>query len=686
MFAKMAHQLQLFSIMLVLFAILDFHPAFEWTTHKNMDLYLSLIIGVCFYVSLGEKTKLKKIILLTGLIASYLFILNIMYLHPTLGVLSLSIFFIGLSHILNQNFISDLKNPTKNLFVSAEPQSSVLIEWSNILVSYLIYLIPMLLITRSQVENERLLFHAALLGGLSVLNLILGYLNISKNISKIIILTFYIPSLALLYYDFTFLLETMSVTAFILITTLFAYITFRSSAIQSIENQYTKLFAKPEIIVVGYFIIIAVIGSLFLQLPISQTQIQNSFNAMTSTKHTFIDSFFTSISAVCVTGLTVLDTAVNFTFFGQFIILLMIQLGGLGITSLSAWILLVLSTGRLSFSHEDTLYNISCQSAKIDIKSFIRKIMLYFFAVEFAGAFILFCSFLLMNISWKSALWQAIFTSISAFCNAGFALNSTSLIPYQTQPVILLTVSLLIIAGGFAPLMVFDLPKKIKLKRLSLQDKFAIRTTAFLILFGFICYLFVEWSFSLNDLSYLHKITNAWFQSVTTRTAGFNSVDLTETRTITQMIMMMLMFIGGNPGSAAGGIKTVTIAVLFFTAINALRENNEVKVFYKMIPYKTIFKAVLVIFLAITIHFVAFFFLSVTQNIDAISLLFETFSALGTVGLSTGATALLDEVGKIIIIFCMLAGRVGTLTFVLLLLKQEHKNRWKMPEEDVFIN
>ncbi len=344
----------------------------------------------------------------------------------------------------------------------------------------------------------------------------------------------------------------------------------------------------------------------------------------------------------------------------------------------------MLSSGRLSVTHEDTLKSMSGHSTKFDIKSFLQRIVFYFLTIQSIGAFLLFLGFLNYE-PWPLALWKGIFTSVSAFCNAGFSLQTDSLVPYQNNIFILFTVSLLIVAGGFAPLMALDLPNKIKNKRLNLQEKIVITSTLSLLFVGFLYFLTVEWSQSLSQLSHSAKVANAWFQSVTLRTAGFNSVDLTETRGVTQFFMIFLMFIGGNPGSTAGGVKTVTMAVLFIMALNALKENDQALVFNRRIPQKLIYRSSLIVFIGLGVHFLAFFLLSMTQNIDPISLLFETFSALGTVGLSTGATTELDEIGKIIIIFCMLAGRVGPLTFILLLLKRRSKQKWKTPEENIYI-
>jgi trk system potassium uptake protein TrkH len=437
-----------------------------------------------------------------------------------------------------------------------------------------------------------------------------------------------------------------------------------------------QVFYRPETIIVLFFGISATLGAVLLQMPMSQAQTMN---------HSFLDSLFTAMSAVCVTGLIVLDTPVDFSFFGQGVILLLIQLGGLGIVSLSSWVLFVFRAKRLSIQHEHAIAELSAYKHNISPKKMIKKIMTYFIALESLGAIILFFTFLGHGDDFFMAAWRAVFTAVSAFCNAGFALQSDSLIPYQANGIVMIVTSILIITGGFAPLLVFNLPGR-KIKRWNLQEKISVSSTVFLLLFGLIFFLSLEWSHSLAHLGVMDKLSNAWFQSVTTRTAGFNSVDFSAMREVTMFLCMFLMFIGGNPGSAAGGIKTVTAAVIFYAGLSVLRGDPEARAFNRQIDTAVVYKAVAVAGLGLVVGFCAYLMLAVTQQIDTVSLLFETVSALGTAGLSVGATTELDEVGKVIIILCMLAGRIGPVTFALLLLRGTPRKNWDTPRDDVFIS
>lgn len=663
MFAKMAFQLQLFSMPLILFSVLQFKPLLNVIDLHHSSLVLAALSSIGFLLSLGKNSKIRTFLLALCLLINFIVLINCLYLYPTLGVLSLILFI-----FTTLQFLKNLKIKIKL------PQ----VTWTELLISYVILLLPLIFFPRSQVLNIDLFQFGFVISGLTFCVLNLTYLKIKSRLLLAMFLLSPISAFCLYYFNHIYILEWISLIFLILNTLLFGFTSFRNKSLKSVEKQYEVLFNKPELIIIGYFILLAMVGAFGLQMELSHSS--------NLTKHAFLDSLFTSMSAVCVTGLVIFDTPVDFSFVGQGVILMLIQLGGLGITTLSAWILLILSSGRLCYSHEDALHSMSGSSIKIDIRTFLKKIVTYFFLVEGTGAFLLFLGFLPYYKSWTMALWHAIFTSISAFCNAGFGLQSDNLISFNQNPFILFTVSVLIILGGFAPLMALGLHKNILKRRLNLQEKLALSTTGFLLLFGFFLFLSIEWSNTLADLNIVHKISNSWFQSVTTRTAGFNSVDLAETKSFTQIVMMILMFIGGNPGSTAGGVKTITVAVIFVAALNSLKENNKAEVFGRWIPYQTVFRAVLILSLSIVVHFIAYFFLSMTQHhIDPISLLFEIVSALATVGLSTGATLKLDEIGKLIIIFCMLIGRVGPLTFILLVLKQNLKQHWKTPEEDVVI-
>lgn len=661
MFAKIAHQLQFFSLLLILLATIEFKPFFKILNETHSTLLISALVAVSFLLSIGFRSTLKSSLLAVSLTGSFLLTANNIYLYPTLGVLVLCIFTIGFFHFLDRGH---------SLMQASQ------VKWLDVLTSFILLMIPVLLASKADAENSSLYLLALVFSSLSVIHLCF------KNINKHTRFGFYYVALLgslgmiIFYTQDLATLELFTLVLVILSALHFAHASFKARSAGTSEQYYEILFSKPEALIIGYFLVVAIIGAFFLQTPYAQTPVLE--------RHGLIDSFFTAVSAVCVTGLAIFNTPIDFTAFGQVVIVILIQLGGLGITTLSAWILLALSTGRLSVTHEETLKSMSGHLTRIDIRSFLKRIVFYFFVVESIGAFLLFLAFLKYE-TWTKALWYGIFTSVSAFCNAGFALKSDSLISYQENSFILLVVSFLIIAGGFAPLMALDIVQKIRRPRFNLQEKIVVLSTAVLLFSGFIFYLLVEWSQSMNDLSFIAKFSNAWFQSASVRTAGFNSVDLSETRSVTQLFLIILMFIGGNPGSAAGGVKTVTFAALAITALSALKENDEVIVFGKKIPHRTIYRASLIVFFSFTVHFIVFFLLSMTQNIEPLSLMFETFSALGTVGASVGATGQLDEIGKILIIIAMLLGRVGPLTFVLLLMKRNSKQKWKTPEEDVYI-
>ncbi len=265
------------------------------------------------------------------------------------------------------------------------------------------------------------------------------------------------------------------------------------------------------------------------------------------------------------------------------------------------------------------------------------------------------------------ALWQGLFTSVSAFCNAGFALQSNNLIAYQSSPLILHAVAALIILGGLAPATCLLLPAWLRGRAIPLAPRIALLTTAVLLFAGTVCFLVFEWDGAMAGLSFVDKFHNAWFQSATLRTAGFNSVDISGVLGPTFLIMLTFMFIGGSPGGTAGGVKTTTIGVLCLTFWACITGHNEVIAGNRRIPQSTINRAITVVGSGILIWFFALLGLQITQQLPARDLAFEVTSALGTVGLSLGATPHLDEIGKIIILLTMFVGRIGPMTLFTLL-------------------
>lgn len=421
------------------------------------------------------------------------------------------------------------------------------------------------------------------------------------------------------------------------------------------EHWWEPFLNHPARVLISTFLGLCVLGTLLLQLP------------WASAKGSIapVDAAFTAVSAVCVTGLTVLDTPNDFTLLGQWFILILIQLGGLGIMTISTVALHVMGK-RLSLRQERLLTTLT-ETSHRDLIGSLVMIVRFTLLTELAGAALLTGCFLNAGDSLSRAVWRGLFTSISAFCNAGFALQSTSLIPYQTSPLVLHTIAALIVLGGLAPATCLLLPAWIRGRAIPLAPRIAIVTTVALLLAGTVCFLVFEWNNAFAALSIADKLHNAWFQSVTLRTAGFNSVDISGVLGSTFLIMLSFMFIGGSPGGTAGGVKTTTIGILAMTFWSSITGRNEVIAQNRRIPQNTINRAITVVGSGVMVWFVAVLALQITQHLPARELVFEVTSALGTVGLSLGSTPYLDGIGKIIIMLTMFIGRIGPMTLFTLL-------------------
>ncbi len=430
-------------------------------------------------------------------------------------------------------------------------------------------------------------------------------------------------------------------------------------SIQKKTGDWTVLLDHPARVLLATFFALCAFGTFFLLLPISTE---------TGTIGV-IDAAFTAVSAVCVTGLIVLDTPHYFTGTGQFFIVLLIQLGGLGIMSIATVALYAMGR-RLSLRQERLMSSITATEHS-DLFQSLATIFKFTFLVEGVGVLMLAPAFYQSGDSAAYAIWRGVFTAISAFCNAGFALQTDSLVSYQSNPFILHTVSLLIIAGGMAPSICLVIPKWLTGKRIPIPARIALVTTVVLLFSGMIVILAFEWHGVLAGLSIFDKIQNAWFQSVTLRTAGFNSVDITTITSPTFLIMLCFMFIGGSPGGTAGGVKTTTIGILALTFWTNVMNRKEIIVQNRRIRSFTIYQAITVVTSGIIIWLAVVFMLEATQQIAARDIVFETTSAIATVGLSTGATPQLDEIGKIIIIIAMFVGRIGPITLFMLLSEEQ---------------
>lgn len=449
------------------------------------------------------------------------------------------------------------------------------------------------------------------------------------------------------------------------------------SAAKGVTAWWDPIAGHPERLLVATFFALCLLGTTMLALPAASSEAESIG---------FVDAMFTAVSAVCVTGLTVLDTNTDFSVPGQVMILLLIQVGGLGIMTFSTAAMGLLG-GRLSLKHEGAMADLISPQDRGQLFRATQRILAYTFACETGGAILLTPAFYAHGHEFPSALWRGVFTSISAFCNAGFGLDSTNLVPYAEDPYLLGVVSALIIAGGTSPLAVLSIPALFKsAKPISAHAKLVLVATAVLLITGFLGMLAFEWRGVLAKMSIVDRLSNAWLLSVAARTAGFNAVDLTALDPSSLSLMMLLMFIGASPGSTGGGIKVTTIAVLVLAVLSVIRGSTQVEAFGKRVSTRTVYRAAAIITAGAAGVFAALLALQLTQSMQTQLAFFEVVSALATVGLTIGGTAQLDAVGKTIIAACMFIGRIGTLSFFMFLThRATHRVVWDRPEEDVAV-
>lgn len=433
------------------------------------------------------------------------------------------------------------------------------------------------------------------------------------------------------------------------------------------------ILAQPARVLVVSFFALCAIGTMLLRLPVSSSGAPIGW----------LEAAFTSVSASCVTGLAVLDTQSAFSEVGQFFILLLIQVGGLGVMVFSAAAVVVFGR-RLSLSHESAAVDLVGATSRANLASAVRAIYATTFITEGIIAVLLAIGFMWEGDSIGRASWRGIFTSISAFCNAGFALQSDSLVRYNENSFILTIVSIAIILGGLGPAVVTALWSWREKRRRTLHARLVLWTSAILILVPAVFFALVEWNQTLMGLPVHARIANAVFQSVTTRTAGFNSFDLSAMAPASWSLTIVLMFIGGSPGSTAGGIKTTSFVIIVLAIAAVVRGRERIEIFNRTLPIDSVMRAIAVTAIGVVSAFVMLVVLQLTQEIPLPALLFEVVSALGTVGLSVGATPMLDEVGQLIIMACMFAGRVGPLTLlVFLALRADSKTNYHYAEENI---
>jgi trk system potassium uptake protein TrkH len=448
---------------------------------------------------------------------------------------------------------------------------------------------------------------------------------------------------------------------------------------------------KPERIMVRSFLLSILVGTFLLALPVSNTSGK------------WLDplsALFTSTSAVCVTGLTVVDTGTTFTPLGQNVVLILIQIGGLQIMTFGTLYLYLLGW-RPTIRSEFVMMEALGHENMRELRPLVTRTIAFTLLLEAMGAAV---------IAWRlhtghaydlsKALYHGVFHSVSAFCNAGFALYPDNLVGLRSDSVLMLTVAVLIVLGGLGFVVMFNLSSlhlwrrdRLKRGRLTLHSQIVLQATGVLIVIGAAAFLVLEWHNTLRDLPVHDKVACAVFQSVTPRTAGFNVVDMSECRPPTIFGTMFLMAIGGSPSSTAGGIKTTTAVLLILTVATFIRGREETECKGRAVPHRIIREALSIFVLYLTWMVTAFAVLLLSERLpptvgtvsSADALLFEVISAIGTVGLSTGITADLSVVGKLCLTLCMFVGRVGPLALAVFVGTREMGQATRFPEENVIV-
>ncbi|MHB0884601.1 MAG: TrkH family potassium uptake protein [Bacillota bacterium] len=435
-------------------------------------------------------------------------------------------------------------------------------------------------------------------------------------------------------------------------------------------------FSPAQILVFGFAGLILV-GAVLLTLPIATRD---------GAGLPFIDALFESTSATCVTGLVVVDTLDTFTTFGQTIILLLIQFGGWGIMTLATLVFLFLGK-RISLRERLVMREALNQLTLEGMVRLTRYVILVSLVIEGAGALLLSFRFI-PQFGLGRGVWMSVFHAISAFCNAGFDLigGFRSLTPYVRDPLVTLTIAGLIIIGGLGFTVVADVYHNHRFSRLSLHSKLALSVTGALLLVGTVLVYAFERGQTLRGLPLGTQLLASFFHSVTPRTAGFNTLDVGAMTDSTLIITIILMFIGASPGSTGGGIKTTTFGAIALAVLSVAQGKDEVNVFQRRLSTSVIYRALAIAVISLGLVLVVALALDATQPFRTfLPLLFETTSAFGTVGLTTGVTPTLNPDGKLLVIATMFAGRVGPLTLAVALGQRATRAKFRYPEDKVMV-
>jgi len=441
---------------------------------------------------------------------------------------------------------------------------------------------------------------------------------------------------------------------------------------------------NPSRVIVLGFLALIIIGTFLLTLPIASAD---------GNKLDILSALFTATTATCVTGLTVVDIATQFSTFGEIVILTLIQIGGLGLMTFGTLVFLLLGK-NIGLRNRIFLQESLNQITLSGIVRLAKSLIFTTFIVESIGALILTIRFS-FDMPTGLAAYYGIFHSISAFCNAGIDLFGTisgpftSITSYSFDWIVSCTIMLLVILGGLGFPVIIDLLRNINIKKAkwSLHTKLVIAVTSTLILGGALSFFIFEYNnpWTLQHLSFSDKILSSLFTSISTRTAGFNTLNISHFKTTTLFLTIILMAIGASPSSTGGGIKTTTFGVLLAVVFSTIKGQDEITLYKKRISNNIVMKAITITCIALFLIIFSTMLLSVTEDFDFIAIMFEVVSAFGTVGLSTGITPSLSVLGKSIIIILMFIGRLGPMTIGVALTQKIKKSLFHYPEEKVII-
>ncbi|WP_373537657.1 TrkH family potassium uptake protein [Microcoleus sp.] len=437
-------------------------------------------------------------------------------------------------------------------------------------------------------------------------------------------------------------------------------------------------------ICLGFLAVIAA-GALLLMMP---------FSTIDGTWNNPITALFTSTSAVCVTGLSVVDVGKHYSFWGQLCLLLLVQIGGLGYMTATTFLLLLLGR-RFGLKDKIALQQSLDKSGLAGVVQLVQSILATTVLFELTGVFLLMSVFV-PEYGFKEGLWAAIFHSVNAFNNAGFSLYSDSFTRYVSSPVLNLTIGSLIVFGGIGYQVIMEMYLWLRARFnkspvctvFSLNFKVVTSTTVVLLFLGTLIFLVLEYNnqATLGPLNIFEKVMAAWFQSVTSRTAGFNTINFGEMSDAALFMTIALMFIGASPGSTGGGIKTTTFRILFSCTAAVLEGQEDVQCYQRQIPSAMILKTISVVFGSLLVAFTSAILIQLANpELDFIKVLFEAVSAFATVGLSTGITAKISLIGKLVLIATMYIGRVGVLLLMSAAVGDPKPRAFKYVEESLLV-